>query len=116
MCKKIIAIILMITVLSLSAQVTVGDEQVLKINNIEIEMELVDYLLLEGYSEKEANNLISNLSEEQIQKVSKEIQEAKKGGELDGIEIILTIFVVSGIIFYAVLAYYGTPCINDNWL
>ena len=85
MYKKIIAVILMITMLSLSAQVAVGDMQMSKISeeNTDIKVELMNYLVLEGYSEKEANNLISNLSEEQIHKLTKEILNAKSGGFID---------------------------------
>lgn len=100
MYKKIISIILMVTMMSLSAQVAVGDLQVLKTNNIETKMELVNYLVLEGYSEEEATNLISELSEEQIEDVKTEIDKARKGGK--GIQVL---DFIGGVVGAALLIY-----------
>ena len=83
MLKKTIAMALMVTMLSLSAQVAVGDVRVIKTSDGESRVELINYLLTEGYTEEEADNLIPGIPEEQVNKVSSETNSSKRGGETD---------------------------------
>ena len=108
MVKKYIAIILIFSILSLSANVVNPTNNLVSFNKTEkqaiVNKEIVkDFFISEGYSEKEINELISSMSDSEIEDIAVSLDTNKRGGEVTMVGVFATIGFIVVLIWIASL-------------